>query len=175
MNRPVILRRQPSRAAARLKVSDLLARGEMEAAAPRMGALRFGCGVAALRHITRILMRPRLLHVYTAFFSALVFSPAAALAATNTFPRPRDGWSMQLVAEAPLLRHPSVVCAAPDGRVFVAEDPMDISSAHAHVQEGRIVCLHPDGHTTAFATNSTPQGCVKLIPSSSDAKQIIEN
>src|SRR5262249_38401581 len=86
-------------------------------------------------------------------FSGLVLSDAATSAPASTTPRPREGWTMQLVAEAPVLRHPSVVCTAPDGRVFVAEDPMDISSPHAHLQEGRILCLHPDGHTTIFATN----------------------
>src|SRR6185436_5496355 len=66
-------------------------------------------------------------------------------------PVPIPGWSLELVAQAPRLRHPSVVCVAPDGRVFVAEDPMDISSKTASAQEGRIVCLHPDGKMTVFA------------------------
>ncbi len=43
-----------------------------------------------------------------------------------------------------------MVCAAPDGRVFVAEDPMDIS-APADAAQGRIVCFHPDGRRTVFA------------------------
>ena len=38
----------------------------------------------------------------------------------------------------------------PDGRVFVAEDPMDIS-APADRTLGRILCLHPDGRVTVFA------------------------
>ena len=44
-----------------------------------------------------------------------------------------------------------MVCVAPDGRVFVAEDPMDISSAHADAKEGRIICVRPDGRRTVFA------------------------
>ena len=59
-------------------------------------------------------------------------------------------WRMELVAQAPEVRHPSVVCVAPDGRVFVAEDPMDISSAHADAKEGRIICVQPDGRRTVF-------------------------
>src|SRR5215510_8502481 len=98
-------------------------------------------------------MKQRLLHTFAGCFSSLAFSLTTALAATSSFPEPRDGWTIQLVAEAPQVRHPSVVCAAPDGRVFVAEDPMDISSPHAHVQEGQIVCLFPDGRITTFATN----------------------
>ena len=66
-------------------------------------------------------------------------------------PQPPRGWRMELVAQAPEIRHPTVVCVAPDGRVFVAEDPMDISTAHADAQEGRILCLHPDGRGTIFA------------------------
>src|SRR5438093_9563770 len=98
-------------------------------------------------------MRPLLLQSFALFAGTLVLSFKATPAETNGVPRPRDGWTIQLVMEAPNIRHPSVVCVAPDGRVFVAEDPMDISSPHANLQEGRILCLHPDGHTTLFATN----------------------
>lgn len=81
------------------------------------------------------------------FFAMRIFS---VVSIAGVVPQPREGWTMQLVAEAPTIRHPSVVCSAPDGRVFVAEDPMDISSTHAHVREGRIVCLFPDGRATVF-------------------------
>ncbi|MBI2946148.1 MAG: HEAT repeat domain-containing protein, partial [Verrucomicrobia bacterium] len=60
-------------------------------------------------------------------------------------------WKLELVAAAPKIRHPSVVACAPDGRIFVAEDPMDISALSANLALGRIVCLHPDGRTTLFA------------------------
>src|SRR3989442_1000453 len=75
---------------------------------------------------------------------------SAEVAAT---PRPVAGWRMELLLSAPRLQHPSVVCTAPDGRIFVAEDPMDISSARADAAEGSIKCLHPDGRVTVFATN----------------------
>src|SRR5688572_14163866 len=74
----------------------------------------------------------------------------AASAANPIVPHPLPGWKMELIAEAPQIKHPSVVCSAPDGRVFVAEDPMDIS-VPAHSALGRIVCFHPDGRTTVFA------------------------
>jgi putative heme-binding domain-containing protein len=73
-------------------------------------------------------------------------------AATNAMPVPLPGWRMELLASAPAIQHPSVVCTAPDGRIFVAEDPMDISSPHADVTEGSIQCLHPDGRITRFVT-----------------------
>lgn len=68
-----------------------------------------------------------------------------------SLPRPPAGWALEVVAAAPRVRHPSVVCCAPDGRVFVAEDPMDIRLPNADAKQGRIVCLHPDGRTTTFA------------------------
>ncbi len=75
---------------------------------------------------------------------------ALACLLAQDLPRVPDGWTIEVVARAPELRHPSVVACAPDGRVFVAEDPMDIS-APAHAALGRILCLHPDGRTTVYA------------------------
>jgi putative membrane-bound dehydrogenase-like protein len=67
-------------------------------------------------------------------------------------PRTLPGWQLELVAQAPDLVHPSVVCTAPDGRVFVAEDPMDIrADVPADASRGRILCFHPDGRRTVFA------------------------
>jgi len=55
-------------------------------------------------------------------------------------PRTLPGWQLELVAQAPDLVHPSVVCTAPDGRVFVAEDPMDIrADVPADASRGRIL------------------------------------
>ncbi len=71
--------------------------------------------------------------------------------AQTPLPQPIVGWQLELVAQSPQVSHPSVVACAPDGRVFVAEDPMDISAAKASERRGRIVCLHPDGRATIFA------------------------
>ena len=79
---------------------------------------------------------------------ALLASTVGAFAAA--LPQPAAGWRLELIAEAPRIKHPSVVCTAPDGRVFVAEDPMDIT-APADATLGRILCLHPDGRLTVFA------------------------
>jgi putative heme-binding domain-containing protein len=65
-------------------------------------------------------------------------------------PVPPPGWKVEIVAEAPRIEHPTVVCAAPDGRVFVGEDPMDMKPP-ARRPGGRVVCLHPDGRRTVFA------------------------
>lgn len=84
------------------------------------------------------------------FLLGLIRDELLVAAGTNEVPVPVPGWRMELVASAPEIRHPSVVACAPDGRVFVAEDPMDITRP-AQVAEGRILCRHPDGHFTVFA------------------------
>jgi len=61
-------------------------------------------------------------------------------------------WKVELVAAAPMIKHPSVVCCAPDGRIFVGEDPMDMGNDSKKPTD-RIICLHPDGKTTVFAEN----------------------
>lgn len=69
-------------------------------------------------------------------------------------PRTAPGWTVELVAQAPEVSHPSVVATAPDGRVFVAEDPMDIrKDVKPDATAGRIWCLQADGRRTLFATN----------------------
>ncbi len=86
--------------------------------------------------------------------ASIVMALGVLAATQQTFsalPEPVAGWRMELVLQAPDIRHPSVVACAPDGRVFVAEDPMDISLPKADAAEGRIVCLHPDGKLTVFA------------------------
>lgn len=77
--------------------------------------------------------------------------PAPAPPDDRHLPTPPPGWTLEVVAESPAVRHPSVVCCAPDGRVFVAEDPMDISTPRADLPLGRVRCLHPDGRVTTFA------------------------
>jgi putative heme-binding domain-containing protein len=78
-------------------------------------------------------------------------TPAAPPEVVRRFPTPPPGWTLEVIAEAPAVSHPSVVCTAPDGRVFVAEDPMDISTPRADLAQGRIRCLHSDGRITTFA------------------------
>src|SRR5437762_3341546 len=84
------------------------------------------------------------------FVSLVIFCSFSAFGA-SVLPQPIPNWRIELIAEAPRIRHPSVVACAPDGRVFVAEDPMDISLPKADATEGRILCIHPDGGITVFA------------------------
>jgi putative membrane-bound dehydrogenase-like protein len=87
--------------------------------------------------------------VFAAGFS-LVFNTGQPLSG-STLPQPLPSWRIELVAESPKINHPSVATCAPDGRVFVAEDPMDISLPKADAAAGRILCISPDGATTIFA------------------------
>src|SRR2546426_11327065 len=87
----------------------------------------------------------------SAFFVCLVVFREPATVVASALPQPLADWKIEVVAEAPNIKHPSVVTCAPDGRVFVAEDPMDISLPKADMTEGRILCVHPDGRISVFA------------------------
>jgi putative membrane-bound dehydrogenase-like protein len=76
---------------------------------------------------------------------------AMRLFAAGEAPGVPPGWRLDLIASAPAVEHPSVVCTAPDGRLFVAEDPMDIRTVRADGANGRILCRHADGRWTTFA------------------------
>ncbi|HLY73486.1 MAG TPA: family 16 glycoside hydrolase [Planctomycetota bacterium] len=80
---------------------------------------------------------------------------AALLALVQAEPRAAEGWSLELVARAPRIHHPSVVCCAPDGRIFVGEDPIDMEGP-IDARIDRVLCLHPDGRTTVFADGLGP-------------------
>ena len=80
----------------------------------------------------------------------LTVTPVARSQTASDVPKAPPGWKVEVLTRAPKIQHPSVVVAAPDGRIFVAEDPVDMhlpSSAEAD----RILCFHPDGRVTTFA------------------------
>jgi putative membrane-bound dehydrogenase-like protein len=88
---------------------------------------------------------------------ALAMSPSFAFAqltkedskAADAPKGPKD-WKVEVVHEYPTVKYCSVVACAPDGRVFLAEDPMDqIGPPNRPID--RILCIHPDGRITTFA------------------------
>src|SRR5688572_15857308 len=83
--------------------------------------------------------------------TAVIICALIVSAIAGEFPVCPPDWSIAVVASAPQIKHPTVVCSAPDGRVFVAEDPMDISAPRADLMLGRILCFHPHGEVTVFA------------------------
>ncbi|HEX8915366.1 MAG TPA: HEAT repeat domain-containing protein, partial [Humisphaera sp.] len=64
------------------------------------------------------------------------------------------GWKVETVLLAPAIESPSVVCALPDGRVLVGEDPLDNRGGKEPID--RILCLHPDGKVTVWADKLYP-------------------
>ncbi|MBC7979809.1 MAG: DUF1080 domain-containing protein [Armatimonadetes bacterium] len=86
-------------------------------------------------------------------FAFALLPVSISIAVEPSIPAIREGWKVELIAQTPEIKHPSVVCTAPDGRVFVAEDPMDIrEDTPADSKNGRIICLHPGGKRTVFAS-----------------------
>jgi putative membrane-bound dehydrogenase-like protein len=97
----------------------------------------------------------RLGGIFALALFCLISRPATAANAVSpdaAFPKAQPGWKVSLVANPPKLVHPSVVCCAPDGRVFVAQDPIDMGLPSNSAGDS-ILCFHPDGHVTLFATN----------------------
>src|SRR5947207_11994719 len=52
---------------------------------------------------------------------------AAALPAATPLPKAPDGFTVELVLEAPAIEAPTALCVAPNGDVYYAEDPMDMA------------------------------------------------
>ncbi|MDB6041378.1 MAG: hypothetical protein JWM99_5219 [Verrucomicrobiales bacterium] len=59
-------------------------------------------------------------------------------------------WKVETIIAAPQIHHPSVICTAPDGRIFVGEDPMDMPGPPDQPID-RVLCIHPGGKVTVFA------------------------
>src|ERR1700712_3967922 len=89
------------------------------------------------------------------FFRAFLASSFLALLsfplfAIDELPVAPPDWKVELVAQPPALIHPSVVTCAPDGRIFVAQDPIDMGLP-SDSEGDSILCIHPDGKITMFA------------------------
>ena len=61
-------------------------------------------------------------------------------------------WKLEIVAQAPRLIYPTAIAVAPDGRVFVGQNPIDMTGP-ADQPIDSIACVHPNGRITIFATN----------------------
>ena len=76
--------------------------------------------------------------------------PARGQEPDPLLPKAPPDWKVEILAKAPELQHPSVVTTAPDGRIFVGEDPVDMHLP-SDAAADRILCFHPDGKVTVFA------------------------
>src|SRR5688500_700380 len=59
-------------------------------------------------------------------------------------------WKLEVLFEKPKIHLPSVACTIPDGRILVAEDPMD-QFGPGNKPIDRVLCIWPDGKVTVFA------------------------
>lgn len=90
--------------------------------------------------------------------AALCLSPIYAFAAQGAkgdpgapkLPATVAGWKVEVLKQVPEVHFCSVVCCAPDGRIFLAEDPMD-QPGPGNKPIDRILCIHPDGKMNVFA------------------------
>lgn len=67
-------------------------------------------------------------------------------------PKAPADWKTEVVLKYPDIKYPSVLSFAPDGRLFIAEDPMDMEGP-VNKPTDRILCIHPDGKVSVFAEN----------------------
>ncbi len=87
---------------------------------------------------------------YLIAIGCLAITDCAVHAGADDLPACAPGWTVQVVAAAPRVLHPTAVACAPDGRIFVCEDYMDMSGP-VDRPVNRILCVHPDGRITVFA------------------------
>jgi putative membrane-bound dehydrogenase-like protein len=81
---------------------------------------------------------------------AILMLVAPSLASAQGLQTISSDWKIEVMAEFPTVKYCSVVCCAPDGRIFLAEDPMD-QVGPPDKPGDRILCRQLDGTWTVFA------------------------
>ncbi len=66
-------------------------------------------------------------------------------------PKVADGWSITLVAQAPRISYPTAVVVAPDGTIFLGQDPMNMPGP-VNSPVDSVLAIRPDGSTRTFAS-----------------------
>jgi putative membrane-bound dehydrogenase-like protein len=84
---------------------------------------------------------------WPAFFVVLAASAAPALAG---LPKVAEGFKIRLVASVPAVTYPCQIATAPDGSLFVAEDPMDQVGPYES-DHGRILLFRDGKEPVVFA------------------------
>src|SRR3954465_15888558 len=74
---------------------------------------------------------------------------AARAEGPRTLPQVPDGWKIELVAEAPKILFPTAIVAAPDGTVYLGQDPMDMPGPPTKPIDS--VVAIKDGKVSVFA------------------------
>ena len=79
----------------------------------------------------------------------VVFSPLSAADEQAPLPKVAEGWKVALVAPAPRILFPTAIVSAPDGSVYLGQDPMDMPGPPT--APGDSVVRLRDGEVTVFA------------------------
>jgi putative membrane-bound dehydrogenase-like protein len=95
-------------------------------------------------------MRHVLSLVFSLAFTTIVSAGGRKVIPAAEAPKGPADWKVEVLYEQPTVNYCSVVCCAPDGRIFLAEDPMDMIGPPNRPID-RILCIHPDGKITTFA------------------------
>jgi putative membrane-bound dehydrogenase-like protein len=66
-------------------------------------------------------------HPFAALLLTLGLVPSAPAPGTDPLPKVPDGFKVEVVLQAPDIEAPTALCVAPNGDVYFAEDPMDMS------------------------------------------------
>ena len=87
---------------------------------------------------------------------AVVRSESAA--EPPVLPETATGWSIELIAEAPLIQAPTAVLETHDGKIFLAQDPMDLNGPPTEAIDYIVTLRRVDGQwvTERFAENLGP-------------------
>ena len=79
----------------------------------------------------------------------LLAAPAGAAEGPNPLPKVPEGWKVELVTQAPAIAYPTAIVAAPDGTIYLGQDPMDMPGP-VNVPIDSVVAIK-DGKVRGFA------------------------
>ncbi|WZO99158.1 HEAT repeat domain-containing protein [Isosphaeraceae bacterium EP7] len=102
--------------------------------------------------LARATSRGRLLRLIATLAIAIVGMPTASRGA---LPKVADGFKIRLVAAVPAVEFPCQIATAPDGALYVAEDPMDQIGPY-EADNGRILVFRDGKEPVVFAEGFRP-------------------
>jgi len=86
--------------------------------------------------------------------AALIFlgliANLAGAADPSPLPKVADGWSISLVEQAPRIAYPTAIVVAPDGTIYLGQDPMNMPGP-VNSPIDSVLAIRPDGSTRVFA------------------------
>jgi len=79
----------------------------------------------------------------------IVVSPLTVAAEKTPLPKVAEGWKVELAAQAPDILFPTAAVAAPDGTLYIGQDPMDMPGPPTQPIDSVLAWKH--GTSTVFA------------------------